>query len=146
MTNILDCVFCQIADGNAPAKVLWHSSRSMIIVPLDPVTPGHVIALPYVHVENFSEDWLISAEVLESVFQYSRNLGIDYNIITSSGRDATQSVFHLHIHIVPRRPGDGLSLPWTNQIKETPVHSPETTDQVDAITSGLNHLLHCSQK
>lgn len=115
MTDNAACIFCEIVAGNSPATVLWHNNFSMIIEPLNPVTKGHVIAIPYTHVANFSDEWITSAEVMEAVFQYTRNLGTDYNIITSSGVFATQTVHHLHIHVVPRRPGDGLLLPWSTQ-------------------------------
>lgn len=115
MTDEGACIFCEIVAGSSPATILWHNDFSLIIEPLNPVTPGHVIALPKTHVDNFSEEWLPSAEVMEAVFQYTRNLGMDYNVITSSGHSATQTVRHLHVHVIPRVPGDGLLLPWSNQ-------------------------------
>ena len=109
-----DCVFCDIIVGSAPATVLWHSDSAMVIVPLNPVTEGHVIALPTRHVEDFSESIVASQATMIAVWEHVTALRIpSYNIITSRGHAASQTIRHLHVHVVPRREGDGLKLPWT---------------------------------
>jgi histidine triad (HIT) family protein len=107
-----DCVFCRIVDGEEPATIVWQDDRSLVIVPLNPVANGHVIALPRQHATDFTDRWLETANAMYAAFQYASGIGDDFNIITSKGRAATQSVFHLHVHVVPRREGDGLALPW----------------------------------
>lgn len=111
----IDCVFCRIVAGEEPATVLWRSNGALVIVPLNPVTPGHVIAVPHRHAADFAEDWLATSDAMHAAFQYARTVGGAANLITSKGRAATQSVFHLHIHFVPRREDDGLALPWYTQ-------------------------------
>ena len=112
------CVFCQIIDGEAPATVHKWTPSTMIIEPLKPVTPGHVIAMPLVHVTDAYENPTITGQVmleasLWACIRASHDSRYESaNLITSIGRPATQSVFHLHIHIVPRAINDGLALPW----------------------------------
>lgn len=107
-----DCVFCQIVRHEAPARYVAEWPESVAFHPLDPVTPGHILVIPSKHVSDFAEDAEVSAAVMRDAAILAKTLGGDCNLITSKGRSATQSVFHLHIHLVPRRAGDQLMLPW----------------------------------
>lgn len=91
-----------------------------IIRPLNPVTCGHVLVIHGHHDENAAASMGASrrASLLMGVAaDYVRTNGLQANIITSIGPDATQTVMHTHIHVVPRRAGDELTLPWTGQRK-----------------------------
>ena len=117
MTN---CAFCEILYGSAPASVVYDGIATLGIVPLNPVTEGHVIFMPRKHVRDALEDPRVTKYVMEDVASYGtrmRRTGQieSCNIITSAGAEATQTVFHLHLHLVPRRAGDSLHLPWTEQ-------------------------------
>jgi len=119
---VSDCAFCLIVSGQAPAQILWgghHSHRALVIVPLAPVVEGHVIALPKQHAADFTESWLATNDAMHAAFQYARLLGGDCNLITSKGPAATQTVGHLHLHLIPRAERDGLALPWDNSIPDT---------------------------
>jgi histidine triad (HIT) family protein len=105
------CPFCDIAHGRGPHELVCDWGHTMAIVPLNPVVPGHVIVIPKVHVPDATYDPNITAMTMMGAAQIARP---QCNIITSAGIDATQTVFHLHVHVVPRRSGDGLKLPWTN--------------------------------
>ncbi|MFK8851570.1 HIT family protein, partial [Streptomyces sp. Ac-502] len=109
------CPFCDIVAGLAPATVLARWSDAIAIAPIDPVTDGHVLVIPRVHVDDATEDPMVTAAVMQRAAEYANVLGTPLNLITSRGREATQSIFHLHIHVVPRAVGDGLPLPWTPQ-------------------------------
>ena len=115
------CVFCAIANEEAPAKVIDRWPDSIAIEPLNPVTEGHILVLPRVHVSSFVEQPAITGLVMQRAALIARRRWFEvrgqhaFNLITSAGEDATQTVFHLHVHLVPRRPGDGLHLPWTGQ-------------------------------
>jgi histidine triad (HIT) family protein len=109
-----ECPFCEIVAGRAPAEIFHEWDNALAIVPLNPVTEGHLLVIPKVHVADVGHDPQVSAFTMERAAQLSANQWC--NIITSRGRVATQSVFHLHIHVVPRREGDGLALPWTGQV------------------------------
>jgi histidine triad (HIT) family protein len=108
------CPFCEIAAGRQPAKFAYRDTEISIFTPLNPVTPGHLLVVPHLHVEDFTTDVSTSALAMMVASFWAGKMG-PVNLITSKGVEATQSVFHLHIHLVPRRKGDGLSLPWTGQ-------------------------------
>lgn len=112
-----DCVFCDPLH-TVPGEVEQHFAADGSVVwafePIDPVTSGHMLVVPKAHVGDATEEPLVTAMVAgvaARVAQRHRSA----NIITSIGTPATQSVFHLHLHVVPRHDGDGLHLPWTNQ-------------------------------
>lgn len=108
-----DCVFCLIAAGKAPANVVTDWPDAIAIVPLNPVVAGHILVIPRVHVEDFAADPIVSAVVMAraaEMISWQRHKSA--NLITSMGAAATQTVFHLHLHVVPRTEGDGLALPW----------------------------------
>jgi histidine triad (HIT) family protein len=84
--------------------------------PLNPVTPGHRLFVPRDHVVDALDQPHITAHVMQYAAVWANQMEMGpCNLITSCGREATQSVFHLHIHLVPRHDGDGLHLPWTGQ-------------------------------
>jgi histidine triad (HIT) family protein len=114
-----DCVFCAIVAGRAPATVVAEWPETIAIVPLGPVVDGHVLVIPRLHVLNAAEEPDITASAMYRAAQYARDLEQPFNIITNAGAAATQSVWHLHLHVVPREFGDGLVLPWgTNEPRE----------------------------
>jgi diadenosine tetraphosphate (Ap4A) HIT family hydrolase len=93
-------------DLSSPAAVSFE--------PLNPVTPGHRLFVPRLHVEDArNADGLVAAMALAS--RWAQDRRGDFNLITSAGAAATQTIFHLHVHYVPRTEGDGLPLPWTPQ-------------------------------
>lgn len=109
------CPFCEIVAGQAPAEIVHQKDSPpgvMVIVPLKPVTQGHLLVIPHKHVTDFSDDPPVSAYTMECAAWFARQFDGDFNLITSRGPSATQSVRHLHLHLVPRRANDGLSLPW----------------------------------
>lgn len=108
--NLRNCPFC---DYKGPSEVLRETSDLYVIAPLDPVTPGHLLVIPKTHIQHFAE----KPGLVGHVFAEAARLAGpgDSNLIASDGLAATQTVPHLHVHIVPRREGDGLALPWTGQ-------------------------------
>lgn len=88
-----------------------------IIHPLNPVTEGHVLVISGLHDQDVSANPYGAGILMGVAARYVRGQGIQANIITSIGPDATQTVFHTHLHVVPRRENDGLHLPWTGQVK-----------------------------
>ena len=114
MSSDPDCVFCDIVHGKADAKIVHWWPRTIAFEPLNPVTPGHVLVVPLQHVRDATEDVDVTARTMAAAAGFAQSVG-PCNLLTSIGAEATQSVFHLHIHVVPRRAGDGLKLPWTDQ-------------------------------
>jgi len=109
----VDCPFC---DRIAAGEYDEEYDGIVDFEPLNPVTPGHRLVVPKIHVADALEDLAVSAEAMAYAANRAKAVGLSScNLITSAGTDATQTVFHLHIHIVPRHEGDGLALPWTGQ-------------------------------
>ncbi len=110
------CPFCEILGYRAPARWRYTWPEAIAIEPLNPVTSGHLLVLPRKHVADASVDPVLTGMVMKRAAEVLTPHPAA-NIITSIGAEATQTVFHLHVHVVPRRPGDGLHLPWTGQKK-----------------------------
>ena len=106
------CVFCRIVFGVEPAQIVEDWGTVMAIVPLNPVTTGHLLVIPKAHVQDAGELPTLTGNVFAMAAIVARDFEA-FNLITSAGRAATQSVFHFHVHVVPRQPGDGLALPWS---------------------------------
>jgi histidine triad (HIT) family protein len=113
--NIPDCIFCKIVWGQSPAKIVDSWYDAIAILPLNPVIDGHVLIVPKVHVKDALEDRFVTGATMNRAAQFAKIWYSECNIITSVGKNATQSIFHLHVHIVPRTANDGLLLPWTKQ-------------------------------
>lgn len=110
-----DCVFCQrIAENEFLPTPVGLVAR---FAPLNPVTPGHMLFIPTVHVSDAAVDPAITGMVFAAAGEWVRRTRIEANLITSIGTAATQTVFHFHVHAVPRRLGDELTLPWTGQAR-----------------------------
>lgn len=107
-----DCVFCRIICREESADIVKEWSEALAFRPLGPVTPGHVLVVPKVHVTDPAKWPHITGMTMAHACQYAGQLG-DFNLITSRGPAATQTVDHLHIHVIPRSAGDGLLLPWS---------------------------------
>jgi histidine triad (HIT) family protein len=112
-----DCVFCEIVKTGEAEGFRPEGPGVVSFIPLNPVTPGHRLFVPKVHATDAADDAMRAASAFEDAADWGAEKNEDFNIITSRGSFATQTVFHTHIHYVPRREGDGLFLPWTNQLK-----------------------------
>lgn len=111
-----DCVFCDIVAGRAPAKVVEEWNDMIAFVPLNPVTEGHVLIVPRTHVDNAVEvPWITGNAFMRAAQLAIQESAGDFNLITSCGIEATQTIKHLHVHLVPRRDGDDVKLPWSGQ-------------------------------
>jgi histidine triad (HIT) family protein len=117
----MTCAFCAIAAGAGPATVVAEWPDALAILPrTDPdgkrgCTEGHTLVIPRAHVRDFADDPIVFAATTARAAELAARLGGDFNVITSKGTPATQTVFHLHVHLVPRRDGDELALPWSNR-------------------------------
>jgi histidine triad (HIT) family protein len=114
------CAFCAIVAGIAPAVVVRRWPHAIAIRPLDPVTDGHLLIIPTVHVRDLTDDPEVTAATMHAASELAQP---PCNIIASAGHAATQTVFHLHIHLVPRHTGDGLTLPWAPHPTPSPLRT-----------------------
>lgn len=116
------CPFCRpnwpnldIVERSMP---IGPAGSVAIVRPLNPVTDGHVLVIHQDHDEHAAatrEATRRAAILMTVAAAYVWEKKLQANIMTSIGADATQTVLHTHIHIVPRRPNDGLALPWTEK-------------------------------
>jgi histidine triad (HIT) family protein len=111
-----DCPFCgRIERGEFD----YSDDHNVAFQPLNPVTPGHFLVVPRAHMSNAFESPSAAGLALTFAGYLANQMDLGAaNFITSAGRAATQTVFHLHVHIVPRSEGDGLALPWTGQKRD----------------------------
>lgn len=115
------CAFCDIVEGKAPATIVKSWPDALAFTPLNPVTLGHILVVPLAHVASFTTDPDVTMRVMARAAMLAREMEPSghWNLITSKGQHATQTVYHLHVHLIPRRLGDGLALPWAPQTEGT---------------------------
>jgi histidine triad (HIT) family protein len=115
---VADCIFCAIVAGELPASVIASDERAIAIMDINPATRGHALVIPRAHSQDIHD---IDPEDLASVIALAQvvagrardQLGAEgVNLLHSAGRAAWQTVFHFHIHVIPRYSGDPLVLPW----------------------------------
>jgi histidine triad (HIT) family protein len=113
-----DCIFCKIVAGTAPSWKVLESEHAYAFLDIHPVSKYHTLVIPKQHHVNVFD---APAEALREVISlakevvslYEDKLGIqNLQLVSSSGREAQQDVFHLHFHIVPRQQGDGQNIRW----------------------------------
>jgi histidine triad (HIT) family protein len=113
-----DCLFCRIVAGEIPATVVDSDDRTIAFMDINPATRGHLLVVPRGHATNLleisDEDLAACARTAKRLAaRLSERLGADgVNLLNSCGAAAWQTVFHFHIHVIPRYGGDPLRLPW----------------------------------
>jgi histidine triad (HIT) family protein len=113
-----DCIFCHIASGKAPAERLYEDDATVAFMDINPATDGHCLVIPRRHAEDIwsldEEDgmavWRTAHRVARVVREALNANGL--NLLQASGRVAFQTVFHYHVHVVPRYSWDDVHLPW----------------------------------
>jgi histidine triad (HIT) family protein len=113
-----DCIFCKIVAGELPAKIVDEDDRTIAFMDIAPATRGHALVIPREHSRDLlavgAEDLQASIAAAQRLAGRARErLGADgVNLLNSCGAAAWQTVFHFHIHVIPRYEGDPLKLPW----------------------------------
>ena len=119
-----ECIFCKIAKGEIPAMKVYEDEKVLAFLDLHPTSKGHTLIIPKKHFENIFD---IEEEYLNAISGASKKVslllkkGLDadgINILHASGKDAQQSVFHFHIHLLPRYKNDKLDTWPKNDYKE----------------------------
>ncbi|MFI6677463.1 HIT family protein [Kribbella sp. NPDC050470] len=130
-----NCLFCGIVAGNIPSTQVASSERAIAFMDINPATPGHLLVVPRTHSTDLREadaDDLIAATLLAQslVSRVIERLDADgANLLSCIGAEAWQSVFHTHLHVVPRYQDDPLKLPWHP--------TPGDMDQIQATAAKL---------
>ncbi len=113
-----DCIFCKIVAGELPGEIIDSDERTVAFMDINPATRGHALVVPRRHAKDLLQ---IEPEDLSAVIlaaqrlagRQKERLGADgVNLLNSCGAPAWQTVFHFHIHVIPRYEGDPLRLPW----------------------------------
>lgn len=113
-----DCIFCRILAGELPATVVAEDERTIAFMDINPATRGHALVIPREHAKDLgeigAEDLAACALMAQRVAAKAReNLGAaGVNLLNAYGAVAWQTVFHFHIHVIPRYEDDPLKLPW----------------------------------
>ena len=130
-----DCIFCKIVAGELPAQIVDEGERTVSFMDINPATRGHALVIPRQHATNLLE---IGAEDLQATIlaaqrmaqRVTDRLGADgVNLINSCGARAWQTVFHFHVHVIPRYANDPLKLPW--------IPSPGDMDEIAAVAAEI---------
>jgi histidine triad (HIT) family protein len=108
-----NCVFCEIVKNKDAKGFKKHGYTTVSFIPLNPVTPGHRLFVPVTHAFDAGDSPVGAAMAVNWAARWGAEKNEDFNLITSRGKFATQTILHTHIHYVPRRENDGLFLPWT---------------------------------
>jgi histidine triad (HIT) family protein len=113
-----DCIFCKIVAGELPATIIDQDARTIAFMDINPATRGHALVIPRAHTPDLMS---IDPEELAAVAAAAQRVAAcakqrlradGINLINSCGAAAWQTVFHFHLHVIPRYDSDPLRLPW----------------------------------
>lgn len=132
-----NCIFCKLANKDIPTNIIYEDDRFTVILDASPVTKGHALILPKNHAANIYE---LPDEDASAVFVLAKKLATKmteilhcdgFNIVQNNGEVAGQTVFHFHMHLIPRYLNDG------NQDKLTWNHAEFTPEEIAEIAAEL---------
>ena len=135
-----NCIFCKIANGEIPSSTIYEDDFFRVILDLSPATKGHALILPKQHMANIFE---MDDTTAEKVFVLAKRiakalksaLNCDgLNIVQNNGEVAGQTVFHFHMHIIPRYDNDGQHITWIPGTSEA--------EEREAIAAQIKSLLN----
>ncbi|MHA1346019.1 MAG: HIT family protein [Candidatus Heimdallarchaeaceae archaeon] len=108
-----DCLFCKIVKGEIPSSILYEDDEILVFLDIYPIARGHTLFIPKKHIDNMYElkdqSMKFMMKLPEIVIKLKEVTGATgINVIQSNGEDAGQVIFHIHFHLIPRYPGDGV--------------------------------------
>jgi histidine triad (HIT) family protein len=136
------CIFCDLIRGAAEVSICHEDALAIAFLDIQPVNPGHVLVVPREHYETLQD---IPSAVGAHLYQVAVRLipivqeasgAQDMNIVVNSGQAAGQNVMHYHIHLIPRRDGDGFDVPLP-----FPGSSMPNRQQLDAMAARIGSML-----
>lgn len=113
-----NCIFCKIANGEIPSKTLYEDEKFRVILDLGPATKGHALVLPKAHYADLYE---LPEELAGEAMKLAKKMAVKiteklkcegFNLIQNNGDMAGQTVFHFHMHMIPRYQADGQKIGW----------------------------------
>jgi histidine triad (HIT) family protein len=133
-----DCIFCAIVDGGAPSHQIYSDEHAIAFMDINPATDGHCLVIPRTHVKDL---WEIDEDEASNVMRAAvRVAGMirsalepdGINLVQATGAVAFQTVFHYHLHLVPRTVGDRVKLPWIPEPGD-----PARIEEIAALIRGV---------
>lgn len=116
---VSNCIFCKIAAGEIDSITIYEDETFRVIFDISPASKGHAIILPKEHAANIYE---LPEETASKIFVLAKKMATvmtdilkcdGFNILQNNGEAAGQTVFHLHVHLIPRYKGDTVNIKWT---------------------------------
>lgn len=113
-----NCIFCKLANGVFPTNTIYEDEEFRVILDLEPATKGHALILPKNHFKNLYE---LPDETTEKVLKLAKKMAIrmtdklqadGFNLVQNNNEVAGQTVFHFHMHLIPRYNDDGQKINW----------------------------------
>lgn len=132
-----NCIFCKLANKDIPTNIIYEDEKFTVIMDADPATKGHALILPKNHAANIYE---LPDEDAADIFVLAKKLATKmtevlhcdgFNIVQNNGKVAGQTVFHFHMHLIPRYLDDG------NEDKLTWNHAGLSADEIAEIAAKL---------
>jgi histidine triad (HIT) family protein len=112
-----ECIFCAIATGSSPAHIVYEDTDILGFLDIRPVRPGHTLLIPKQHAADLAElspelggKLFVAGQSIAAALRASAIAADGVNLLVNDGRAAFQTVFHSHLHVVPRHHGDKLTL------------------------------------
>lgn len=133
-----DCIFCKLVAGELPARIVAEDERTVAFMDISPATRGHLLVVPRAHSRDLldvgDEDLAAVAATAQRLARRTvERLGAEgVNLLNSSGTAAWQTVFHFHVHVIPRYAGDPLRLPWSPEPGEAETIARVAEELADA--------------
>lgn len=113
-----NCIFCKLANGDIPTNSIYEDEEFRVILDMGPATKGHALILPKDHYKNLYE---LPDETAAKVMKLAKKMAIQmtdklqadgFNLVQNNNEVAGQTVFHFHMHLIPRYQGDGQTIGW----------------------------------
>lgn len=129
-----DCLFCRIVSGQIPAARVYENDQVIAFMDIGPVNPGHVLVAPKVHATDLFD---IPPETAKEVMAVSQRIAIAVKTIfdcpglmlfQANGKEGEQTVFHFHMHVVPRHQDDGAGLIWPRHASDGAMLKAQAAD------------------
>jgi histidine triad (HIT) family protein len=130
-----NCIFCKVLAGEIPSEEVDSDERTVTVMDINPATRGHVVVISRTHAESLmdldDENVLAAMRTARRVAERMRAMlePAGFNILHNIGRAAWQSIFHFHVHVIPRYVDDPLQLPWLPEPAD-PAELARTADQI----------------
>ena len=130
-----DCIFCKLANGDIPTNTLYEDDCVRVIFDAEPAAEGHVLILPKEHFDNIYE---LDDDTAGHVFKVAKKIATamnktldmdGLNVVQNNGEAAGQTVFHFHMHIIPRHNDDTVNVGWEKH-KVSSERIKDITDEV----------------